>query len=385
MPLLDSILSQVAKMGASDVHLAVGAPPIVRLYGQLKRARRADFTTQETEQILNEVISPEQKQVLATQMQLEFAYEIPGLARFRGNAVRQRKGLDLCFRIIKPNIPSFEELGIPPAMHKVLDNHQGLILVTGPAGSGKTTTLAAMVDYVNTTRPHHVLTIEDPIEQVHPIKKGVVNQRQVGRHTKSYANALRASLREDPDVIVVGELRDLETISLAMSASETGHLVIGSMNTSSASKTVDKIIDSYPSGQQNQIRAMMGESLRAVFTQRLLPRANGAGVVMAYELLLGTRQLANLIKDAKTFQIPNIMQIGKNLGMRLMDESLIDLIKAGTIAPEVGVRNGTNLKLFAQWAPGAAAAEGAPPEGAGAAAKSPPGAVGVRKGPGGGA
>ncbi|MEO8501837.1 MAG: PilT/PilU family type 4a pilus ATPase, partial [Vicinamibacteria bacterium] len=240
----------------------------------------------------------------------------------------------------------FAELGIPEIMKKVCENHQGLILVTGSAGSGKSTTLAAMVDLINSHRAHHVLTAEDPIEFVHTIKMGAINQRELNTHTKSYGNALKAALREDPDVIMVGELRDLETISLAISASETGHLVIGSMNTSSAHKTIDKVIDSYPAAQQNQIRAMVGESLKAVFSQRLLPRADGTGMALAYELLLGSTQLANLIKDGKTFQIPNIMQMGKAQGLRTMDDSLMELLKAGVISLEVAHKNALNGKAF---------------------------------------
>jgi twitching motility protein PilT len=248
--------------------------------------------------------------------------------------------------VVKLDLPGFAELGIPDIMKKVCENHQGLILVTGSAGSGKSTTLAAMVDLINTHTAHHVLTAEDPIEFVHPIKNSAVNQRQLNTHTKSYGNALKAALREDPDVIMVGELRDLETISLAISASETGHLVIGSMNTSSAHKTIDKVIDSYPAGQQNQIRAMLGESLKAVFSQRLIPRADGSGMVLAYELLLGSTQLANLIKDGKTFQIPNIMQMGKAQGLRTMDDTLLELLKAGTISLEVAHKNALNAKAF---------------------------------------
>jgi twitching motility protein PilT len=349
MAAIDSILAKIVPMGASDVHIAVGAPVVVRHLGQLRRSRSPDYTAEQTSQLLFEMLSVEQKATFQKNHEIEFVYEIPGTARFRANAVEQRRGIDLCFRIIRPGVPSFAELGLPETLAKVCDNHQGLVLVTGAAGSGKTTTLAAMVDLLNGSRPLHVLTLEDPIELLHPIKRGAVNQRQINRHTRSYANALRAALREDPDVIVVGELRDLETITLAISASETGHLVIGSMNTSSAGKTVDKIIDSYPASQQNQIRAMLGESLRAVFTQKLLPKVDNSGRVLAYELLLGTRQLANLIKDSKTFQIPNLMQTGKQLGMRTMDETLLDLARAGTISGDIAARNGTNPKLFAQW------------------------------------
>jgi twitching motility protein PilT len=376
---VDSILSKVSSLGASDVHISVGSPLIIRQYGQLRRARSPEYTPEQTAQLLFEILTPAQKAEFEENMEVDFAYEIPGVGRFRGNAFRQRKGVDLCFRIIRASIPTFADLGIPDVMKKICDHHQGLVLVTGAAGSGKSTTLAAMVDLINSTRPYHVLTIEDPIELVHPVKMGAVNQRQINSHTRSYGNALRAALREDPNVIMVGELRDLETITLAISASETGHLVIGSMNTSSAHKTVDRIIDSYPAGQQNQIRSMLGESLRAIFTQRLVPKADNSGMVLAHELLVGTRQLANLIKDAKTFQIPNIMTTGRAQGMRTMDESLLELVRAKTISPETAVRNATNLKLFAQWAPKealAAQAQAAPAEAPPAASGAKPGLLG---------
>jgi twitching motility protein PilT len=365
MAAIDSILAKIVPMGASDVHLAVGAPVVVRHLGQLRRSRSPDYTPEQTSQLLFEILSAEQKATFQKNHEIEFVYEIPGTARFRANAVEQRRGIDLCFRIIRPGVPSFADLGLPETLAKVCDNHQGMVLVTGAAGSGKTSTLAAMVDLLNGSRPLHVLTLEDPIELLHPIKRGAINQRQINRHTRSYANALRAALREDPDVIVVGELRDLETITLAISASETGHLVIGSMNTSSAGKTVDKVIDSYPASQQNQIRAMLGESLRAVFTQKLLPKADNSGRVLAYELLLGTRQLANLIKDSKTFQIPNLMQTGKQLGMRTMDESLLELTRSGAISSEVAARNATNPKLFGPGGAPAPAQPAAPAPGMG--------------------
>lgn len=360
MARIDTVLAKAVEIGASDIHLAVGAPPTVRQFGQLKRFKFADLTAEMTRSLLYEILTPDQRARLESEWELDFAYEIPGVARFRCNAFRQRKGIDACFRSIQPGIPTFESLGLPEVLRAQCDHHQGLILVTGPANSGKSTTLAAMVDLINSTRAHHVLTVEDPIEHVHPIKTAAVNQRQLGAHTRSFANALRAALREDPDVIVIGELRDLETITLAISASETGHLVIGSMNTSSAHKTVDRIIDSYPPGQQNQIRAMLGESLKAVFTQRLLPRADVRGVVLAYELLLGSRQLASLIKDGKTFQIPNLMQTGRARGMRGMDECLRELLDAGAISLETAHRNATSTRNFPPL-PGAAPEPTAPP------------------------
>ncbi|MEO5763619.1 MAG: PilT/PilU family type 4a pilus ATPase, partial [Vicinamibacteria bacterium] len=288
MASIDVLLKAAVDQKASDLHLSVGMPPILRQFGELKKLQYQPLSAEQTARLVDEILTPEQRKQLASEWELDFAYEIPGLARFRSNAFQQRKGLDACFRVVKNDLPDFAGLGIPESMKKVCENHQGLILVTGAAGSGKSTTLAAMVDLINSHRAHHVLTAEDPIEYVHSIKMGAINQRELNRHTKSYGNALKAALREDPDVIMVGELRDLETISLAISASETGHLVIGSMNTSSAHKTIDKVIDSYPAEQQNQIRAMVGESLKAIFSQRLLPRADGTGMVLAYELLLGS-------------------------------------------------------------------------------------------------
>ncbi|MCW5828590.1 MAG: PilT/PilU family type 4a pilus ATPase [Deltaproteobacteria bacterium] len=373
MAKIDAFLKKAVEMAASDLHVSVGSPPVVRQFGQLKKFKFADLNAAQTKALLYEILSPEQIREFESTMDLDFAYSIPDLARFRGNAFVQRKGIDICFRVIKAHLPSFADLGIPEVMKKVSENHQGLVLITGGAGSGKSTTLAALVDYINTNRAHHVLTVEEPIEYVHPVKAGAVNQRQIGLHTKSYANSLKAALRENPDVVMVGELRDLETISLAISASETGHLVIGSMNTSSAHKTVDKIIDSYPSNQQNQIRAMLGESLKAVFTQRLLPSADGRRMVLAYELLLGSLQLGNLIKDGKTFQIPNLMQTGKNRGMRLMDDTLMDLLRAGKITPEIAIKNAANPKTFAQFAPKAAIEpEGAIPSATPASASGSP-------------
>ena len=338
MASIDVLLKAAVDQKASDLHLSVGMPPILRQFGELKKLQYQALSAEQTAKLVNEILTPEQRAKLAADWEIDFAYEIPGIARFRSNAFQQRKGLDACFRVVRTELPGFVELGIPAIMEKVCENHQGLILVTGSAGSGKSTTLAAMVDLINTHRAHHVLTAEDPIEFVHTIKMGAINQRELNTHTKSYGNALKAALREDPDVIMVGELRDLETISLAISASETGHLVIGSMNTSSAHKTIDKVIDSYPAAQQNQIRAMLGESLKAVFSQRLLPRADGTGMALAYELLLGSTQLANLIKDGKTFQIPNIMQMGKSQGLRTMDDTLLELLKAGTITLDVALK-----------------------------------------------
>ena len=242
------------------------------------------------------------------------ATEFNGVARFRGNVILQRKGLDANFRIIPLKIPTLDELGLPPVVKKFCDFHQGLILVTGATGQGKSTTLASMIDLINSARPVHILTIEDPIEFKHPIKKGIVNQRQVGMHTQSFSNALRAALREDPDVIMVGELRDLESVRLAVTASETGHLVMGTLATSSGPKTVDRMIDSFPPDEQNQIRTLLAEGLRAVITQKLVPTSDGKGQALATEILVATVPVANLIRAEKTYQLPSVMQTGRRSG-----------------------------------------------------------------------
>ncbi len=343
---LDKVLKAAVSAKASDVHVAPGEPFILRQFGRLRKVQSAALTGENCKQLIFEILDAEQKERLANDLQLDFAYEIADLGRFRGSAMMHQAGLSVSFRIIPPKIPTLERLGLPETVNKIMDNHQGLILVTGATGQGKSTTLAAMVDYVNSNRAHHILTVEDPIEFVHPLKKGAVNQRQLDRDTLSYANALRGALRQDPDVIMVGELRDLETISLAISAAETGHLVLGTLATSSAPKTVDRIIDSFSAGEQGQIRAMLGESLMAVITQRLLPRADRTGMALAVEILIGTLPVANLIRDGKTFQIPSMMQMGKSAGMQIMDESIMSLLKEGIISAKEAYLSANNKNFF---------------------------------------
>ena len=343
---LDKVFKAAIGANASDVHIAPGEPYIVRQFGRLRKLKSPPLTQKQCKQLVSEILNDGQKKELSANLQLDFAYEIQGLGRFRGSAMMHQSGLSASFRIIPPQIPTFDRLGLPKIVTKIMDNHQGLILVTGATGQGKSTTLAAMVDYVNANRAHHILTVEDPIEFVHPLKQGVVNQRQLGHDTLSYGNALRAALREDPDVIMIGELRDLETISLAISAAETGHLVLGTLATSSAPKTVDRIIDSFPAGEQGQIRAMLSESLKAVVTQRLLSSADKKGMVLATEILIGTLPLANLIRDGKVFQIPSMMQMGKSSGMQIMDESILSLLQEGKITPQEAYQNANNKNRF---------------------------------------
>ena len=346
MATLDKVFKAAVDMKASDVHVAPGEPFVVRRFGKLTKLKSAVLTDKQCRQVILEILSPDQRKDLAKYHQLDFALEIPKLGRFRGSAMMHNRGLSAAFRLIPPVIPTLEALGMPEIITKLLDNHQGLILVTGPTGHGKSTTLAAMIDQINSTRAHHLLTVEDPIEFVHPIKKGVINQRQIGRDTLSYPNALKGALRQDPDVIIIGELRDLETISLAISASETGHLVIGTISTSSAPKTVDRVIDSFPANEQGQIRAMLSESLKAVMSQRLIPRKDDTGMALALEILIGTMPLANMIKDGKTFQIPSMMQTGKNVGMKIMDESIMELLQADVISAVNAHANASKPEKF---------------------------------------
>ncbi|VVS94362.1 type IV pilus twitching motility protein PilT [Desulfoluna spongiiphila] len=334
---LDKVFQAGVNLRASDVHVVPGEPIILRRKGGLVKTRTPKLTTDQTQRLITELLSDEEKAHLARENQLDFSYEIKGLGRFRGSAMAHNRGLSAAFRVIPPAIPLLSETGLPEVVAKVLDQHQGLILVTGATGMGKTTTLAAMVDFINERKAHHILTVEDPIEFVHPKKKGVVNQRQVGRDTHSYLNALKGALREDPDVIVIGELRDLETISLAISAAETGHLVIGTLSTTNAPKTVDRIIDSYPPGEQSQIRATLAETLKAVVTQKLIPSDTEDRMLMAAEILMVNLPVAGLIRDSKVFQIPNLMQTGKGLGMKLMDESVKDLLDEGLISVETAL------------------------------------------------
>jgi len=349
MAIIDKVFKAAIDNRASDVHIAPGEPFMLRHLGTFIKLKSTILTPENTQKIIFEILDPEQQKILTQNQQIDFAHEVEGLGRFRGSAMQHNNGLSAVFRVIPPAIPTLEGLGLPEVVRKTLDHHQGLILVTGATGHGKSTTLAAMINYINMNRAHHILTIEDPIEFVHPLKRCIVNQRQLLRDTGSYANALKGALRQDPDVIMIGELRDLETIALAISAAETGHLVIGTLSTNSAPKTVDRIIDSFPPGEQNQIRAMLSESLKAVITQRLLKGKTGKTMVLALEILLGNLSVGNLIRDCKTFQIQSVMQMGKNIGMRLMDESILELLQQDQISVQVALANAANTKLFEKY------------------------------------
>jgi twitching motility protein PilT len=315
----------------------------------MQRVKFRDLTEQDMNALLLEILRPYQRERYQETNDLDFAYEIPGVARFRGNLFRQHRGPGAVFRVIPSRVLTADELKLPDAIRNFTKLNKGLVLVTGPTGSGKSTTLAAMIDLINSTRPEHILTIEDPIEFVHKNQMALVNQREVGPHTNSFASALKAALREDPDVILVGEMRDQETISLALTAAETGHLVFGTLHTNSAHKTVDRIIDTFPGELQSQIRAMLSESLRGVVAQQLLRKKGGAGRVAAHEILVGTPAVANLIREGKTFQIPSIIQTGKKDGMVQMDQSILAFLMAGAIDGEEAYAKAHDKAAFAQY------------------------------------
>ena len=334
MAKLDAFFKLMVDQGASDLHLVSGSQPILRVSGELQRVRYAVLESDDLKKMLYEV-APEYKiKQFEETGDVDFAYEIPGLARYRANYFVQKYGVAAVFRQIPDTILTVEQLGLPPVLNKLPLYPKGLVLVTGPTGSGKSTTLAALVDYANTHRKDHILTIEDPVEFVHKSRNCIVNHREVGLHTKSFAAALRAALREDPDIIMVGEMRDLETISLAVEAASTGHLVFGTLHTQSAAKTVDRIIDVFPHDQQEQIRATLADSLQAVVAQTLFKRRDTQGRCAALEILIATPAVRNLIRDGKTFQIPTVLQTGKKFGMQSLDDAILDHLEKGRINPE---------------------------------------------------
>lgn len=332
MATIDDLFRLMVEQKASDLHVTSGAPPYLRIHGDMTPLNYRQLTSQDVQGLIFEILNEKQKKTFIEKWELDFAYVLEGVGRFRCNVYMQRKGLGAVFRTIPEKIKTAHELNLPQSILDLVDADRGLILVTGPTGSGKSTTLAAMIQHINSTRDAHILTVEDPIEFVHPNLKSLVNQREVGAHTKSFANALKAALREDPDIILVGELRDLETISLALTAAETGHLVFGTLHTNSAVKTMDRIIDVFPSGQQPQIRAMMSESLRGVVAQSLFTRADKMGRVAAFEILKGTKAVANLIREGKNHQIPSIMQTSASQGMILYEKYVEDLVKKGLVS-----------------------------------------------------
>jgi len=324
---IDRILEYAFRQGASDLHLRSGERVLLRQGGRLVVTGDAPLATDHVRRLLEELLCAADRERLERQGQVDFSASLPGVARFRGNAYRSQGGLAIVLRAIPADVPSLDALGLPSSLAKLTNFHQGLVLLTGPAGCGKSSTLAALLRLVNEERRDHIITVEDPIEYLHKPQRCVVNQRQVGRDTESFARALKAALREDPDVIAIGELRDLETISLALTAAETGHLVLATLHTGSAIRTVDRIVGAFPHSQQPQVRAMLSESLRAVVSQRLVNRADGKGRLPALEVLLGTRAVANLIRESKTFQLRSLMQTSAGQGMTLLDASLAQLVR----------------------------------------------------------
>jgi twitching motility protein PilT len=327
--MIEKLLKLVVDNGASDLHLATNEPPILRVNGHLSRTEFAPLNRDQVKSICYTLLTKHQQEILETTHELDLAYGIPGLGRFRVNVYKDRLGYSAALRTITEKIPSLDQLGLPNSCKDIAQLPRGLVLVTGPTGSGKSTTLAAIIDWINTHRAEHILTIEDPIEFIHNSKKSLINQREIGTDTHSFNAALRSALREDPDVILIGEMRDLETISLAVTAAETGHLVFATLHTSSAATTIDRLIDVFPAEQQTQIRIQLSNSLKAVLSQTLLPKKDGTGRSMAMEIMSVTPAIANLIREGKTSQIYSAIQTGRKEGMQTLEAALADLYKQG--------------------------------------------------------
>jgi len=329
---ISDLLAFSVKNKASDLHLSAGLPPMIRVHGDVRKINVPSMDHSQVHDMVYDIMNDGQRKVYEESLECDFSFEIPNLARFRVNAFNQNRGAGAVFRTIPSKILSMEQLGCPPIFKEIAQNPRGIVLVTGPTGSGKSTTLAAMVDYVNENEYGHILTVEDPIEFVHTTKKCLINQREVGPHTLSFANALRSALREDPDVILVGEMRDLETIRLALSAAETGHLVFGTLHTSSAAKTVDRIVDVFPAAEKEMVRSMLSESLRAVISQTLCKTKDEQGRVAAHEIMIGTPAIRNLIRENKIAQMYSAIQTGQNIGMQTLDQNLQELVRRNVIS-----------------------------------------------------
>jgi twitching motility protein PilT len=365
---VDDLLEQLVARGASDLHISIASPPAIRVRGHIERLDGYEpLSPDDTRALLYRILNSEQQKQFEIKRQLDFAYAIPGLARFRVNVYYQREAVGAAFRVIPTDIKSAEELGLPPVLHDLAQQPRGIVLVTGPTGSGKSTTLAAIIDEINRTRAEHILTVEDPVEFVHKHKKCIVNQREIGPDAVSFAEALKAALRQDPDVILVGEMRDLETISTALTAAETGHLVFGTLHTQSAPSTIDRIIDVFSPAQQEQVRIMIANSLQGVVTQTLLPTADGQGRVAALEILLPDDAVRNLIRQGKVEQIYSVMQTNTGRGMQTMEQALADLTVRRVVKVEDALnRSSRREQLIGQLerqgfdVNGALAAEAAP-------------------------
>jgi twitching motility protein PilT len=343
---IDELLEIVVRNEASDLHVCDGLPPVLRIDGELKQARYEPFEEDTVQRCLYDILTDDQIQRFETEMELDCSYALREIARFRVNIYRDRGTVAGAFRLIPRKIPTIEELGLPMVFEELAHRPRGLLLVTGPTGSGKSTSLAAIIDEINRNRAEHIITIEDPIEYLHEHKKSVVNQRELGEDTHSFNNALRSALREDPDVILVGEMRDLETIQLAITCAETGHLVMATLHTNSAAESVDRMIDVFPAEEQEQIRVQLSNNLVAIASQQLLPRAGEPGRVAAIEIMIATSAIRNLIRENKAHQITSVLQTSGDIGMQTMDQALADLYKQSLITYEVGKRRSQNEQEF---------------------------------------
>src|SRR5213083_2390350 len=351
MARIDAFFKLMSEQKASDLHLSTSNPPMLRINGDLVRVDYPPLQNDELKAMVYE-IAPEGKiKTFEETLDVDFGYEVPGVARYRANFFQQKYGISAVFRLIPSNVLTVEDLGLPPVLKKFPMLKKGMVLVTGPTGSGKSTTLAAMMDYANLQRHDHIITVEDPIEFVHRSQNCLVQHREVGVHTRSFANALRGALREDPDILLVGEMRDLETIELALTAAATGHLVFGTLHTSSASKTVDRIIDVFPGDQQNKIRATLSEALKGVVAQNLFKRIDKKGRVAALEILVFTTAIANLVREGKTHQIPGMIQVGKKLGNQPLDDAIMEHLRMKRISPEEGYDKSLDKKKFRTFLP----------------------------------
>jgi twitching motility protein PilT len=328
---ISELLAFAQKNGASDLHLSAGLPPMIRVDGDIKRINLPPMEHKDVHGLVYDIMNDKQRKDYEELLETDFSFELPGVARFRVNAFNQNRGAGAVFRTIPTKVLTLEQLNCPPQFKEIADNPRGLCLVTGPTGSGKSTTLAAMIDYVNNKELGHILTIEDPIEFVHESKKSIVNQREVHRDTLGFNEALRSALREDPDIILVGEMRDLETIRLALTAAETGHMVFGTLHTVSAAKTIDRIIDVFPAAEKDMVRSMLSEALRAVISQTLMKKIGG-GRIAAHEIMIGTPAIRNLIRENKVAQMYSAIQTGTNIGMQTLEQTLVDLVRKGLVS-----------------------------------------------------
>lgn len=348
---LAQLLQTMVQNGGSDLHVAAGSPPMIRVRGDLMKLNVAPLIPAQVEQMIFATLTEAQRADILKNQNLDYAFKAPGLGIFRVNIFYQRQGLSFVMRLLTENPPDIDSLNLPPICKAACSNANGLVLVTGPTGSGKSTTLAAMLNHINMTSKGHILTLEDPIEFQHESKMGMVNQRSLGQHFPTFASAMKAALREDPDVILIGEMRDAETVALALKAAETGHLVFSTLHTNSAAKTVDRIINTFPAEEQPQIRTVLSETLKVVISQRLIPSADKKRRIGFHDILVNNSAVANLIREGKTYQLPNVMQTGKKDGMQVFDQMLLEAVKRGEITGEDAWEHAGDKAPFAQWTP----------------------------------